>query len=129
MCPQRILIVEDNDVIALALACMVQKTGHQVMGKVRTGEEAVRRTLTEPVDLLIMDIQLAGTISGIEAVARIRAHRPMPVIYASANTDLLEQEQCPNSPCTAFLAKPIALEQLEAAIDQLTTECDQLRPG
>ncbi|HLR26198.1 MAG TPA: hypothetical protein VK112_10050 [Fodinibius sp.] len=89
---QNILIIEDHPSVSAVLARMVRSMGHEVIGEVQTGEEAIRWTLTEPV------------------------------IFASTSPTLLEQEQRRNNPCSAFLTKPFTAEELATVIGQLATE-------
>lgn len=118
-----VFIAEDNRLISLALARMVQRLDHRVVGQVPTGEEAIRGVAAVRPDMLIMDIQLAGVINGIEAVAEIRNHQVIPVIYDSANPAMLAREQQRNPPRTKFLSKPVSCSQLERAIQQLAGTC------
>lgn len=119
------LIVEDSMVIAMTMTFMVQELGHEVMGPVRTGEEAIRQVVEDPPDLIIMDICLAGQLNGIEATTRIRAHQSMPVIYASGSTTLLAQEQDRELAWTEFLTKPVTQGQLARSVNRLRTHGDE----
>lgn len=118
-----VFIIEDNKLLSLLFARMVQGLGHTVAGQAISGEQAIRDVAATRPDMLIVDIQLAGALSGIEAVAEIRNHQSIPVIYASANTDLMAQEEQRNPSCAEFLAKPVSRPQLGGAIDQLAATC------
>ncbi|MGK7370093.1 MAG: response regulator, partial [Candidatus Halalkalibacterium sp. M3_1C_030] len=83
----KILIVEDDRLISLMLSKMVQKMGHEVLAVHAQGEQAVISTDELPVDLILMDIMLEGSIDGIEAMQEIQTKHDIPVIYITGNSD------------------------------------------
>src|SRR5579871_6977083 len=80
-----LLLVEDNEKLRPALGAGLEDTGTvHVVGTCGSGEEALTLCLTEPPDVILMDVQLAGEMSGIEAAVAIRREFPrMPVIFYS----------------------------------------------
>jgi len=77
----RILIVEDDGIIAHNLERMVVKLGYAVVGAVSSGEEAIQKAGEERPDLVLMDVGLAGELDGVETAAQIQARSNMPVIF------------------------------------------------
>lgn len=83
----RILIIEDEWLIAEDLRMVLRKLGHEVIAIARTGEDGIRLTLENSPDLIFMDVQLEGDIDGIDTAISIRKKYNMPIIYCTANTD------------------------------------------
>lgn len=114
--PTRILIIEDEPVIALDVAQIVQGSGHSVTGIATTHREAVELAKAEKPGLVLADIQLSDDSSGIEAVKEILAHYEVPVIFITAFPDRLLTGERPEP---AFLiTKPFDPEILNVAIAQ-----------
>ena len=113
----RVMIVEDEAVIALDLETIVADMGHKITGIARTETEAVYLFNQERPDLILSDIQLADGSSGIDAVNRILAKdNDMPVIFITAFPERLLTG---DSPEPAFLiSKPFTERQVEAAVSQ-----------
>jgi CheY-like chemotaxis protein len=116
---KKVLIVEDESIVAYDLEVQLQSAGYQVVGSVDTGAEAVRRALSGDQDLILMDIRLKGDETGIEAARRIQARRKIPVIFISAMTDSWTMEEVGRFPDSAFIRKPFSLTDLKKAIDSL----------
>lgn len=113
---KKVLIVEDEMIIALLIERMVNNLGHKVVGKVKSGEEAISKALDENPDLILMDIRLQGEIDGIDAVMRIRETKYIPVIYISGNTDVLSQDKIKKTDYIEFLSKPITISDLSRSL-------------
>jgi CheY-like chemotaxis protein len=71
--PSRILICEDEALLAKDLERSLKNLGYEIIGRVSSGEEAVRLVEESHPDLILMDIKLAGEIDGIETAGRIRS--------------------------------------------------------
>ena len=80
----RILVVEDEAIIAKDLASILQRQGHCVIGPAASGEESIFRAGNERPDLVFMDISLKGLINGVEAAREIKARWGIPIIYLTA---------------------------------------------
>ena len=85
----RILIIEDEPVIALDISHTVEASGHTVTGIATTHRQAVELAQAEPPGLVLADIHLGDDSSGIEAVAEILEHYRVPVIFITAFPDRL----------------------------------------
>ncbi|MEI9974802.1 MAG: response regulator [Ignavibacteriota bacterium] len=96
--PLRILIVEDEQIIAADLADKVANLGHEVLGIVMAGEEAIHLAGQLSPDLILMDIQLEGAMRGTEAARRIREHIDVRIIFITAfpNALLRDSAGCPD---------------------------------
>lgn len=112
----RIMIVEDEPVIALDLEAIVGSMGHCVTGAAATHRDAVTLAgQTEP-DLILADIQLADGSSGIDAVEEILTKVQVPVIFITAFPERLLTGERPEP--TYLITKPYRPEMVEAAIAQ-----------
>jgi CheY-like chemotaxis protein len=113
----RVLLIEDEAVIAMDIAGLVREMGHRVTGVARTHAEAVRLAREAPPDLVLADIQLADGSSGLDAVAEIlRARADLPVIFITAFPERLLTGERPEP---AFLiSKPFGEEQVRSAVSQ-----------
>lgn len=114
---KKILIVEDEMIIALLIERMVSNLGHEVIGKVSSGEDAISVALSEDPDLILMDIRLQGEIDGVEAILRIRENKNIPVIYISGNTDSAYRDKVEQTDYVEFLSKPITISELDRSLD------------
>jgi PAS domain S-box-containing protein len=113
----RILIAEDDGIIAARLQSILTKLGYTVPAVVASGEEAVRQAAEAPPDLALLDIRLAGDLDGIQAGAQIRARWGTPLIYLTAYMDdnLLQRARVTEP--YGYLVKPIQDRELRATIE------------
>ncbi|MCP4537367.1 MAG: response regulator [Chloroflexi bacterium] len=115
----RILIVEDNGIIAYTLQGMVAELGYEVVGPVSSGEQAIQKANEKSPDLILMDVNLAGKLSGVEAAAQIQAQSNTLVIYLSGYAeDTLFRDVEPRGPY-ACLSKPVNKRQLGETIEKM----------
>lgn len=113
----RILIIEDEAIIAMDLESLVSDMGHKVTGIARTHSGAVTLGQAERPDLILADIQLADNSSGIDAVNELLGEfGDMPVIFITAFPERLLTGDKPEP---AFLiAKPYTEDQVRSAVAQ-----------
>ncbi|MDQ2067815.1 response regulator [Xinfangfangia sp. CPCC 101601] len=112
-----VLVIEDEAIIAMDIADIVETMGHRVTGNARTHAEAVSMAATDRPDLILADIQLADNSSGVEAVNEILAQfGALPVIFITAFPERLLTGERPEP---AFLInKPYTEEQIRSAVSQ-----------
>ncbi len=113
----KLLIVEDEQIIALGLRKSLEKLGYDVVGIANSGEDAVRAALEKTPDLVLMDIILAGPMDGIEAARRIQADVDVPFIYLTANADPATVERARDTMPSGYLNKPVNERDLLTNID------------
>lgn len=113
----RILIVEDEYVVAADLKIQLQSMGYQVVGPVSSGEQALEMAGREPLDLALMDIKLNGGKDGLETARCLHQGLDIPVIFltAFAEKDLLERAKL--SEPFGYLVKPFSYKELRASIE------------
>ena len=113
----RVLIVEDELLVAWHLESLAREQNFEVCGLVPDGDGAIEQAIDLDADLVLMDIRLAGPIDGIEAARRIRAQRNTPIIFITAHGDPATRERIGRVlPGVPVLAKPITGERLKEAI-------------
>lgn len=118
MAPQlRILIVEDEFLIALDLEDLLTGFGHHVCGIATTADEAERMARDLKPDLVLTDISLARGSSGLEAARHIRAHYDIPSIFLSAHADAGISADIAGW-AMGCLQKPCQPSKLRSTIDQ-----------
>jgi CheY-like chemotaxis protein len=113
----RILIVEDEILIAEDLRLTLQNIGYRVVGIVSSGPKAVQKARETRPDLVLMDVRLQGAMDGVEAARLIRNEADIPIVYVTAHASVLASVET-NDRCTR-LAKPFSPLQLQTAIDAL----------
>jgi CheY-like chemotaxis protein len=113
----RVLIVEDELLVAWHLESLTREQNLDVCALVPDGDGAIEQAIDLDVDLILMDIRLAGRMDGIEAARRIREQRPTPIIFITAHADPMTRARIEAVlPRTPVLAKPITAERLKEAI-------------
>jgi CheY-like chemotaxis protein len=112
----RILIIEDEAVIAMDLSDLVTGAGHEVCAVETTASGAVAAAKRERPDLVLADIQLADGSSGIDAVKEILTSFDVPVIFITAFPDRLLTGERPEP--TFLITKPYSPDMVRAAVSQ-----------
>ena len=113
--PCRVLVVEDEGLIALDLSNRLEAMGHQVVAAVGTSEEAIENAAE--ADIVLMDIRIDGTVDGVETAARIREEFHLPVIFLTAHGDRVTIDRAKLTGAFGYLVKPIAHASLTTAIE------------
>ncbi|MBC7185645.1 MAG: response regulator [Calditrichaeota bacterium] len=113
----RVLIIEDEIIVAKDLEAMLRNLGYAVCGIVRTGEEGVRRATSERPDLVLMDIGLKGEMDGIEAARQIRATHDVPLVYFTAITDPGTFQRAKQTDPYGFICKPFEEKDLRSIVE------------
>ncbi len=111
-----LLIVEDNGILASHLKAMVIGLGYGALGPAASGEEALALVGQHPVDLVLMDIELAGAMNGIEAAKRIHALFDVPVVFLTGFSQDHTIEQATLAAPYGYLVKPVSERDLAAAL-------------
>jgi CheY-like chemotaxis protein len=111
-----VLIIEDEPLIAMQLENLVEELGHRVVATATTRTEAVAAFERTSPTLLLVDIQLADSSSGIDAVEEILAKAPVPVIFITAYPERLLTGERPEP--TYLVTKPFQEDTVRATISQ-----------
>ena len=118
---KNILIVEDEALVAENLREFIEHVGYRVTAVFATGEEAVQKIAETPVDLILMDVRLAGLMSGIATVHLIhQTIKQVPVIFMSAFAEDLFPDISTIAPSLyRYVSKPYKEEELESMIREM----------
>jgi two-component system, response regulator PdtaR len=112
-----ILVVEDEAIVAMALADKLEAEGYQIVGIANNGLKAIELFEHNQVDLLLCDINIKGDFDGIETVTRMIAIKPIPVIYLTAFSDIETVERAKKTFPAAYVTKPYNIINLRIAIE------------
>jgi signal transduction histidine kinase len=112
-----ILIVEDENIVALDMRMRLEAMGYRVMDVVDTGDLAIERTASLVPDLVLMDIKLKGEQDGIEAAGKLRELSDVPVIFVTAFTDERTLERAKHASPYGYIVKPFHERELRIAIE------------
>ncbi|MCX6346143.1 MAG: response regulator [Armatimonadetes bacterium] len=112
----RVLVVEDEAVVAVGIRAMVQAAGHEVVGVARTGEDAVEMVAETYPDVALVDIKLPG-IDGIETTRRLVAQSGVVVMILTAYADDEFIEGAAEAGAFTYLMKPADMDTLKANIE------------
>ena len=114
--PCRILIVEDDALIALDLQRTIEDLGGAVVGRASRTAEAIGLAAKHRPDVVLMDIRLASGSDGIEAARGIRRLQQIPIIFVTGNTDPATRERVFEFSDVALLNKPVDHLQLGSTL-------------
>ncbi|HOP64521.1 MAG TPA: response regulator [Spirochaetota bacterium] len=114
---KRILIVEDQPIIALDLEHICKNLGYEVAGIVNSGEESIEFVKNCKPDLVLMDIMLSGEIDGIAAAELIHETLDVPIIYLTAHSDEKSLERANLTGPYGYIVKPIEERELYTSIE------------
>jgi PAS domain S-box-containing protein len=113
---KRILVVEDEGLIAADLKGRIERLGYPPPSIARSGEEALERARSTPFDLVLMDIRLKGDMDGVAAAAALRSSLRMPVVYLTAHADQETIERAKVTEPLGYILKPISDGDLRSVI-------------
>jgi two-component system sensor histidine kinase UhpB len=113
----RILIVEDEALVAEDIRKFLDELGYSVTSIASTGPEALKRAEKEKPDLVLMDIILQGDQNGIEVARRIRARLDIPIVFMTAYSDEEIVNEAKDADPHGYLLKPIDSKELSPTIE------------
>jgi CheY-like chemotaxis protein len=119
MATARILIVEDERIIAADLRRHVARLGYEVVGMVGSGRAAIEQAQTLHPDVVLMDIGLPGGMSGLEAAGSIWEALQIPVVYVTAYMDDQTMGQARTPAPLLVVRKPFDARQLQTTLTQV----------
>ena len=113
----KILIVEDEAIIAEDIATQLEKMGYEIVDIVASGEEAIASALEKQPNLILMDIMLQGEMDGIEAAQKINAQINIPIVYLTAYADEKTLKRAKLTKPFGYLLKPFRAKELHTTIE------------
>jgi CheY-like chemotaxis protein len=113
----RILVVENERIVAQDLRRRLHRMGYTVCAIAASGQEAIAYAAQMRPDLVLMDIVLHGPMDGVEAAAQIRARGPLPIIYLTAYVDGDTLQRAKVTEPFGYLLKPFDTKTLQTTIE------------
>ncbi len=113
----KILVVEDEMIIAAKIAMQLNSLGYEVTGILPRGEDAIIQVGENKPDIVLLDINLKGKLDGIETAKHIQQLADIPIIYLTANSDEATFNRAKPTRPYAFISKPFKQLDLQRAIE------------
>ncbi len=112
----RILVVEDESIVAFDIASRLGRLGHEVVGTARSGEAAFQLCKQHRPDLVLMDVRIEGEEDGIELAKRVRAAFDIPVVFLTAYADQVTLERARAAAPLGYIVKPFDQRDIEVTV-------------
>ncbi len=113
----RVVVVEDERLVALEIAENLEELGYEVPGTAATADEAIELVMRVRPDLVLLDIRIRGPRDGIEAARAMRERLGVPVAFMTACTDQATLDRAKSTDPYAYLAKPVSPTTLRTAVE------------
>jgi PAS domain S-box-containing protein len=117
MAGEKILIVEDEGIVARETEYRLKDLGYNICGLAASGAEAIKKADKSRPDVVLMDIMLKGEMDGIEAAEQIHSKFSIPVVYVTAHADETTLQRAKRTEPMGYLLKPFNERELHAAIE------------
>ncbi|MCF6249353.1 MAG: response regulator [Desulfobacula sp.] len=117
MSKPKILIVEDDGIVAMDIEIRLEKFGYDVCGKKSSGEKAIEAVKELNPDLVLMDIVLKGDMDGINATKIIQSRFGVPVVFITAHADEERFERAKMTTPFGYIIKPIRDKEFKITIE------------
>ena len=125
----KILVVEDEMIIAAKISMQLTNLGYEVTGILPRGEEAILHVEENKPDIVLLDINLKGNIDGIETARQMQLMKDIPIIYLTANADEATFNRAKTTRPAAFISKPFKQLDLQRAIELTISRMAEIETG
>jgi CheY-like chemotaxis protein len=115
----RILIVEDERIIAMDIQDRLIRWGYDVPEIATSGREAIKKTERVHPHLVLMDIKLQGEMDGVETAKNIQAKYDIPILYVTAYADEFTMERVKETEPCGIILKPFGERELHTTIENV----------
>jgi CheY-like chemotaxis protein len=115
----KVLIVEDEQIVSADLQSTLTRMGHEVVGSAASAEDALLLAHAAKPDIVLMDIQLQGPLSGLEAANQIQLQTSAQVIFITAFAGVFLRDPTRMTPPGMCLTKPFSPYQLQVALESV----------
>ena len=116
---KRLLLVEDEQIILADLARLLSKQGYEIVGTAQSGPEAIAAAAATQPDLVLMDVQLQGSMDGLEAARQIWQTARVPIVFVSAHTHVLKAALFELPDHFGSITKPFSPSQLRETVESM----------
>lgn len=114
---KKILIVEDEGIVALDMQARLNRLGYQCVGIPNSGEDAIKLAAEHRPDVALMDIRLRGNMDGVETAQQLRVQFDIPVVYLTAYTDETTLQRAKVTEPLGYLVKPFEERELSSTLE------------
>ena len=121
----KVLIVEDESIVALEIANYIRGLGYEVLDFVVNAKDAMAIVKMEDIDLILMDVYIKGDVDGIACAKSIKELKNIPIIYISAFSDDETLERAIATEPSSYLVKPFNRKELKVAMRIATKRYDK----
>ena len=125
----KVLIVEDEVIVAKDIAYYLEELGCEIIGILMEGEAVMSFLKQQQPDIILMDIMLKGTLNGVETVHLINKQYDIPIIYLTANTDDRSFDLAKATKPFAFVEKPFKAKNLKRSVALLIEQIVETQEG
>ncbi|MCW3071152.1 MAG: pdtaR3 [Bacteroidetes bacterium] len=115
----RIIVVEDEAIVAMATKMMLSNLSHETVVVVSVAEQAILEIAKHEADLILMDIKLKGEMDGIHAAEEIRKSKNTPILFVTGNSDAKTKLRIGKISNASILQKPVMMEDLKHSLNLL----------
>lgn len=116
----RILLVEDERIVALALKHELANSGFEIVAMATNGRDAIQAVETHTPDIILMDVMIEGDMDGIETARAIAATHTVPILYLTGESDPATQQRAMHSEsCMGYMLKPVNTTLLRQKLSEL----------
>src|SRR4051812_27779691 len=119
MITAKVMVVEDERVVALHLKLQLTRMGYTVVSMATSGQQVLKQIQEVRPDIVLMDIHIEGPMDGIETARLIPADLQVPVIYLTAFSEEATLERARDTKPYGYLIKPFSERELHAAIQMV----------
>ncbi|MBN1936950.1 MAG: GAF domain-containing protein [Anaerolineae bacterium] len=113
----RILMVEDEGIVALDIRRRLEKLDYVILNIAESGRQAIEQVQAQQPDLILMDVQLKGELDGIETAELIRAQCNIPIVYLTAYADEATLQRAKVTEPYGYIVKPFHERELQSSIE------------
>ena len=121
----RLLIVEDDFLVALAAEAALREAGFEVIGMVDSAEDAIAMASAQRPSLVIMDVRLSGRRDGIDTAIELFRNHDIPCVFATAHADAEARTRAAPAKPRGWLQKPYSMPDLVTLVRQVVGEPDK----
>ncbi len=113
----RLLIVEDEAVVAMDMSSQLSGLGYDICGTADNASDALRLARLHRPDLVLMDVVIKGDLDGVQTAERLALSAPTPVVFLTAFSDAGTVSRAAKTAAYGYVTKPFQIRELRAAID------------
>lgn len=114
----RIVIVEDDSLVAMGMRMYLESRGHHILSVATTGQQAIDAAFDDIPDLMLMDVRLQGEMDGVEAATHILARQPIPIVFLSGSGEQQTLDRIRAVQPAGLLLKPVVPSDLATEVER-----------